>query len=148
MSPIGVMTQPRIILLMALVLGSSQGCRPLPTSHTPMGRETVSHEDRAAVLRQKFQSAAERVFEAHHFPPPAVRDGARPAASAMSARPHSAQEVEMALAELSQAGEVKLQIRSYAWVGSDWALLGRLFTGPVSKEASEMERAIQEQLTK
>jgi hypothetical protein len=68
---------------------------------------------------------------------------------AIAARPDSNNEVEVARVKVPSNGRATVEIISYHFGPSDWAILGRLFTqGRTTQEALEIEKAIQSRVTR
>ena len=96
---------------------------------------------------QRLQSVVAEVLVEHHFAPPTIVCGTNGILWAVAARPHSETAVEVAQAEMRPDGRVTVEILSYQYVGSNWAILGRLFTHDhPEQEALVMQSAIRERL--
>ena len=52
----------------------------------------------------------------------------------------------MATVRITPEQQVNDDLPAYQRLGADWAMLGRLFRGPIDQEASTMKKEIQEQL--
>jgi hypothetical protein len=52
----------------------------------------------------------------------------------------------MATVKISADREIAADLSTFQRVGADWALLGRLFRGPVDQETVAMKEEIQERL--
>ena len=88
------------------------------------------------------------VLAAHDFPPPRVLEGSEGSVWAVSARPGSAEEVSLALIQMSPKGDVTVEIVGCTRVGNAWPVLGDLFQEPMKKEAKQMEKQIQDKFRK
>jgi hypothetical protein len=96
---------------------------------------------------QRLQSVVAEVLVEHHFAPPTIVCGTNGILWAVAARPHSESAVEVSQVEMRPDGRVTVEILSYQYVGSNWAILGRLFTHDhPEQEALVMQSAIRERL--
>jgi len=96
---------------------------------------------------QRWQPVVAEVLVEHHFTPPTILRGTNGILWAVAARPHSETAVEVAQAEMRPDGRVTVEILSYQYIGSDWAILGRLFTHDhPEQEALVMQSAIRDRL--
>jgi hypothetical protein len=94
-----------------------------------------------------LQSVVADVLVEHHFAPPTIVYGTNGILWAVAARPHSESAVEVSQVEMRPDGRVTVQILSYQYYGSDWAILGRLFTHDrPEQEARVMQSAIRDRL--
>src|SRR5664279_5448505 len=94
---------------------------------------------------QRWQPVVAEVLVEHHFTPPTILRGTNGILWAVAARPHSETAVEVAQAEMRPDGRVTVEILSYQYIGSDWAILGRLFTHDhPEQEALVMQSAIRD----
>ena len=97
--------------------------------------------------RQRLQTAACSVFAEHHFAPPTVVQGVGGAMLVLSARPRSETAIDIARAEADPSGRVTVQILTYQYGPSEWAVLGRMFTGDATvSEGANMQRVIGERV--
>ncbi len=95
----------------------------------------------------RFRSAASAVFQAHGFvETPIVVVGADSNIWLVTARTRSPGELTMATVKMAPEGQVTVDLAAYQRIGTDWALLGRLFRGPTDQEAIAMKTEIQERL--
>ena len=96
---------------------------------------------------QRLQSVVAEVLVEHHFAPPTIVCGTNGILWAVAARPHSESAVEVSQVEMRPDGRVTVEILSYQYVGSNWAILGRLFTHDhPEQEALVMQSAIRDRL--
>jgi hypothetical protein len=96
---------------------------------------------------QRLQSVVAEVLVEHHFAPPTIVRGTNGILWAVAARPHSESAVEVAQVEMHPDGGATIQIVSYQYGPSDWAILGRLFTNDrPEQEAVVMQSAIRDSL--
>jgi hypothetical protein len=96
---------------------------------------------------QRLQSVVAEVLVEHHFAPPTIICGTNGILWAVAARPHSESAVEVSQVEMRRDGRATVEILSYQYVGSDWAILGRLFTHDhPEQEALVMQSAIRDRL--
>lgn len=96
---------------------------------------------------QRLRSVVAEVIVEHHFAPPTIVCGTNCILWAVAARPHSESAVEVSQVEMRPDGRVTVEILSYQYVGSDWAILGRLFTRDhPEQEALVMQSAIRDRL--
>ena len=95
---------------------------------------------------QRLQSVVAEVLVEHHFAPHhSLWHKRYPVA--VAARPHSESAVEVSQVEMRPDGRVTVEILSYQYVGSNWAILGRLFTHDhPEQEALVMQSAIRDRL--
>jgi hypothetical protein len=92
------------------------------------------------------QAAIGETLAAHDFPPPKKILHPDGTIWEISSRPRSATEIVMVLVKVLPNGEVQVELDGYARVGSDWAVLGALFQGPLKQEAAEILHKIQAKL--
>jgi len=97
--------------------------------------------------RQSLQSATDGVLREHHFAPASFMETAG-GLYAVAARPRSDSSVQVACVRLPTKGQSSVEVTSYQYVFSDWAVLGRLFAPDDHAEAEEMQRAIEARLGK
>ena len=83
------------------------------------------------------------VFTEHHFTPPRMIRGADGILRAIAARPRSDSFVDVVQVEIGPDRRASIEMFSYHYGPSDWALLGPLFSGAGPKqEALVMQSAI------
>jgi hypothetical protein len=146
---LGVLFRKRAIfsaLCLGVGLAWCVGCQTAPGPDSKSQREGSAQRLHAAQLRQRFKSAVGGVLEEHHFPPPTILEGTGSDTFAISARPKATHEIQMAVVRMGSSGQVSVKILGYAWVGSGWVTLGRMFQESTAKEASAMERKIHQRL--
>ncbi|MCX6886933.1 MAG: hypothetical protein NTX27_18050 [Verrucomicrobia bacterium] len=115
-----------IYLALVVMVAGCAGCR-------------TSEASRSEGLR----SIVAEVFTEHHFTPPRMIRGADGILWAVAARPRSESTVEFVQVEIGPDRRASIEIFSYHYGPSDWALLGTLFTGADPKqEALVMQSAI------
>ena len=96
---------------------------------------------------QRLQSVVAEVLVEHHFAPPTIVRGTHDILWAIASRPHSETAVEVAQVEMRPDGGATIQIASYQYGPSNWAILGRLFTHDrPEQEALAMQSAIRDRL--
>jgi hypothetical protein len=108
--------------------------------------------------RRRFESAVSQVLEEHGFTTPFFVEKPGALWVAFSARPRlkplgeahttSAYEVLQAQIETTPDGHVTLELVPYAWIGSDYAILGKIFQIPIgiTRERAEIAKQIQAEL--
>jgi hypothetical protein len=115
-----------IYLALVVMVVSCAGCRTSDASRSEWLRSIVAE-----------------VFTEHHFTPPRMIRGADGILWAVAARPRSESTVEFVQVEIGPDRRASIEIFSYHYGPSDWALLGTLFTGADPKqEALVMQSAI------
>jgi hypothetical protein len=107
---------------------------------------------------RRFDSAVSKVLEEHGFTPPLFFEMQGSLRVAISARPRlkplaessvtSAYEILQARVETTPDNHVTLQLVSYAWVGSAYAILGKLFQEGISQERAQIASQLQTELRK
>jgi len=94
--------------------------------------------------RPELKAAVARVLAEHHFAPPTFVDGTNALTWAIAARPRSDHAVEVVRVKVWPNGGASVEIISYHFGPSDWAILGSLFTQDrPAQEVLEMQNAIQ-----
>jgi hypothetical protein len=117
-----------IVLKVLLTAALCTGCQSRPTS-------------------ARLQSTAYAVLAEHHFAPPVFTAGRDAAIAAMASRPLSDYAAETVCMRLQRDGRASVEITSYQYMFSDWAIVGRLFDhGRCQQEAAEIERAVEKRL--
>ena len=117
-------TMKRVFLALSFVAIVTAGCQ------TPQNSRRV-------------QAATTAVLAAHHFAPPTFVTGDERLFWAVAARPQSGSAVQTACVRLNPDGRASVELTSYQYVGSDWAIVGRLFDqGRSQQEAAEIQREI------
>jgi hypothetical protein len=96
---------------------------------------------------QNLQSATGAVLQEHHFAPASFMDTAA-GLYAVAARPRSDSSVQIACVRLKDNGQSCVEITSYQYVGSDWAVVGPLLAPDGHTEVEEIQRAIELRLRK
>ena len=92
---------------------------------------------------QNLESITSAVSAAHHFAPARFVTGPDGVIWAVASRPRSDSAVQTACIRLYPDGRVGAEVTSYQYVGSDWAMVGRLFDqGRSQQEAAEIEQDI------
>jgi hypothetical protein len=93
----------------------------------------------------RLETVIGEVLAAHGFPPAK----SIPTADGIvqtSPRPKSEREVCLASIKCLPSGQTEVELTGYARISSDWAMLGQLFQEPLTREALEMEKQIQEKM--
>lgn len=142
-------------LLPVIMLGSSllmAGChthraKTAPAPEPPHGylNTLPGNAPAPSSPRSRLETAIGEVLAAHGFPPPksfAIAGGL----VETSPRPKSEHEVCLASIKCLPNGQAEVELTGYARVSSDWAVLGQLFQEPLTREAAEMEKQIQEKM--
>jgi hypothetical protein len=121
----------KIPFFTAVVLGClSLGCR------TP--QFTREHDARTAVAA---------VLNEHQFAPATTLPAETGITYYVAARPGQQRFIEMIVVTVRDKADVSADIRTYQYISSDWATVGRLFTdGRPEREAAAIEQAIKERL--
>ena len=121
-----------IYLTLVVMVACGAGCRTSDTSRS-----------------QRLQSVVAEVLNEHHFAPPRMIRGADGILWAVAARPHSDSAVEVVQVEMRSDRRATIEIFSYQYGPSDWALLGPLFTPDRPKqEALVIQSAINDRLAR
>ena len=119
-------------------------------------RQAAAQEDRTYLsdvavrstggqARQPPSTAAE-VLAAHGFMAPQTIVDAEGVTWVVAHKSGSPSAVTVAIVEMRPGGSVFINAVGYAHVGSDWALLGRLFMEPLRQVTAEMEEQIKAKL--
>lgn len=117
-----------VVLIFSLIAVTCVGC---PTHHSS----------------RRLESTTSVVLAAHHFAPPRFVTGSDGVIWAVASRPRSDSAVETACIRLDSDGRASAEVTSYQYVGSDWAMVGRLFDQARSQqEAAEIEQGIEHSL--
>lgn len=107
---------------------------------------------------RRFGSAVSKVLEEHGFTPPLFFEMQGSLRVGISARPRlkplgeasatSAYEILQARIETTSDNHVTLELVPYTWIGSGYAILGKLFEDGIPRERAEIASQIQAELRK
>ena len=114
-----------IYLALVVMVAGCAGCR-------------TSEASRSEGLR----SIVAEVFTEHHFTPPRMIRGADGILWAVAARPRSDSSVDVIQVEIGPDRRASIEIFSYHYGPSDWALLGPLFTGADTKQEALVMQSV------
>jgi len=105
---------------------------------------------------RRFDSAVSKVLEEHGFTPPLFFEMQGSLRVAISARPRlkplgetsttSAYEILQARIETTPDNHVTLELVQYAWIGSGYAILGKLFEDGIPQERAQIASQLQMEL--
>lgn len=90
----------------------------------------------------KPQQAVARTLQTHGFVGPSFAPGPDAILWAFAGRKDKDNGMTLAVVKLLPSGRAEVRLSPYAYVGSDWALLGRMFAESTQAEAAKMEREI------
>lgn len=135
-----------ILALLAGAIWLTVGCRTTPVYQPPQPVATLPKVTTPASPSGDVKKIITGILNAHHFAPPIFMTGEAGVTYAVAARPHSETAVELASITLRATGEVKVQITCYRRIPTDWAILGRVFTGSTDQEAQAMEQSLRNKL--
>ena len=95
----------------------------------------------------RLQSTANALLSEHHFAPPVFTVSGDATIGAVASRPLSNSAVQMVCMKFQRDGRASVEITSYQYVGSDWAIIGRLFDdGRCQQEAAEIAQSVEKRL--
>jgi hypothetical protein len=113
-------------VLLTTVLGT--GCQKLPNA-------------------ARVQATVKAVLSEHRFATPVFAISGDAIISAVASRSRSDSEVERVSIDVPQDGNASVKITRYQYIGSDWAIVGKLFDhGRCQQEAAEIERHLEKRL--
>ena len=131
---------------------------PVPATDTNQLQAIELPKVEATERLRRFQSAVSKVLEEHGFTPPLFLEKPGGLRVAVCARPRlkpfggasatSAYEVLEARVETTADNRVALELVAYAWVGSGYAILGKLFQDGLHQEQAEIARQLKVELSR
>ncbi len=92
----------------------------------------------------RLQVESSKVLSEHRFLAPKILPAAGGVSWVVAVRSAKPTELDLAKVKIGAAGEVTVEISSYAYVGSDWAVVGPAFQERTKGEAAEIEKQIQQ----
>ena len=135
-----------ISVLLVCVGGTTLQLDPSRRSRTQEFRKGNASAALSSQQPQTLESVARTVFEMHGFPPPVFIEGTNSTKWAVSARPRSSAEFDLALLKITSGREIVVRLEPYAKVGTNWPILGHLFRAPSEQEAREMGEQMRVQI--